>query len=212
MSVSSTPQTTHFVKLRWVKPLHLVNLIGTMGSGKTTLLRKLYSLYKVGRRSDSSVSVYFQYKHDKKLIEKFWDTIKELEGYRYVFIAIDDISFTGYDKLTRSFMRSLTKVRHINRTVDRWVIATAMHYSKATLPFLRFGHTKILTSLTDPEEIENLRWTFTTKALWDYYFLYTSDPFGHWVLVNWLGQIFISKVYRPRHRCWDIVVSGPKCV
>ena len=199
------------ITLRWARPLHMINIIGTMGSGKTTLLRKLYARYKWGKYKGTVVSVYMQYEHDRELHKQFWDTLKELD-YKYVFIAIDDISFTSYDKLTRTFMRQLTKVRHLNRNVRKWVIATAMHYSKATLPFLRFGHVKILTSLTDPEEIENLRWTFTTQALWDYYHLYTRDPFGHWVLVNWLGSIFITKINKPRSKCWDIVVNGPECV
>jgi hypothetical protein len=182
-----------------------------MGSGKTTLLRKLYSRYKWGKHSSTVTSVYFQYIHDEDAHAKFFETLKSIKT-KYVYVAIDDISFQGYDKLTRMFMHRLSKIRHINRNVKRWVVATAMHYSRAALPFLRFGHVKILTSLTDPEEIENLRWSFTTKALWDYYRLYTQDPFGHWILVNWLGNIFITKVGKPHSKCWDVVVNGPPCI
>ena len=197
--------------LHWARPLHSINIIGTMGSGKTTLLRKLYSRYKWGKHSSTITSIYFQYLHDKEAHDSFFSELSRLKT-KYVYIAIDDISFQGYDSVTRGFMRRLTKIRHVNKRVKRWVVATAMHYSKAALPFLRFGHVKILTSLTDPEEIDNLRWSFTTKALWDYYRLYTSDPFGHWILANWLGNIFISKVSKPRQRCWDVVVNGPECI
>ncbi|OWJ55617.1 hypothetical protein [Pyrodictium delaneyi] len=215
MSTVSTPEAVfdRRISLRWVPPLHYVNIIGIMGSGKTTLARKIYARYKWGKKSSEVVSVYFQYEHDKELHEEFWRTIARIRGKKYVFVVVDDVSFeTGHDKTTRRFLRELSKIRHRNRYVKRWVLVTIIHYSKAAVPFLRKGHTKVLTSLTDPEEIEQLRWSFTTQALWDYYDVYRMDPTGHWVLFNWLGNIFISKIYKPARRCWDIVVNGPECV
>ncbi len=200
------------ISLRWVRPLHFISIIGVMGSGKTTLARKIYARYKWGKLSSEVVSVYFQYERDSELIGEFWEAVKSLKA-KYAFIVVDDLSFqTGVDRLTREFLAGLAKIRHGNPRVKRWVLATIMHYSKAAVPFLRQAHTKVLTSLADPEEIEQLRWSFTTQALWDYYDVYRLDPTGHWVLFNWLGNIFISKVAKPAKRCWDIVVSGPECV
>ena len=199
------------ISLRWVRPLHSISITGLMGSGKTTLARKIYARYKWGKRSIEVVSVYFQYEHNKELIAEFWGKISELKA-KYAFVVVDDISFTGYDKLTRAFLRELSKIRHKNRQVARWVVLTAFHYSKATLPFLRISHTRVLTSLANTEEIEALRLAFPVHALWDYYDVYRMDPMGHWVLFNWLGNVFISKVFKPASRCWDIVVNGPRCV
>jgi hypothetical protein len=200
------------ISLRWVRPLHFITIIGVMGSGKTTLARKIYSRYKWGKLSSLVVSVYFQYERDPQLIEEFWRVLGSLRT-KYAFVVIDDLSFqTGIDKMTREFLAGLAKIRHRNIQVKRWVLVTVMHYSKAAVPFLRQAHTKVLTSLADPEEIDQLRWSFTTQALWDYYDVYRLDPMGHWVLFNWLGNIFISKVAKPSKRCWDIVINGPKCI
>lgn len=188
--------------------MHMINVVGIMGSGKTTLLRRLYSEFRRGRRD--VISIYFQYDREKE--EEFWKAIKEVKA-RHVFVAIDDISFS-LSRADRAFLHKLSKIRHLNPSVYRWAVATAMHYSRATLPFLRQAATKIITSLNDPEEIENLKWSFTTQALWDYYYTYTAYPTAHFILVNWLGQIFITRFTRPRRqaRCWDIVISGPRCV
>ncbi len=196
------------IRFRWVRPLHMINIVGTMGSGKTTLLRRLYSEFRRGRRGVTSI--YFQYDKDKA--EEFWETVRSVEA-AHVFVAIDDISFS-LTRGDREFLHRLSKIRHMNPRVKRWAVATSMHYSRATLPFLRQAATKILTSLNDPEEIENLKWTFTTQALWDYYYTYTAYPTEHFILVNWLGQIFITRFTKPRRhaRCWDIVVNGPRCV
>lgn len=200
------------ISLRWVRPLHFISIIGVMGSGKTTLARKIYARYKWGKRSSEVASIYFQYERDPELIGEFWEAVKSLE-VKYAFIVIDDLSFqTGVDRLTRGFLAELAKIRHRNPRVKRWILVTVMHYSKAAVPFLRQAHTKALTSLADPEEIEQLKWSFTTQALWDYYDVYRLDPTGHWVLFNWLGNIFISKVAKPAKRCWDLVVNGPECV
>ena len=201
-------QQQHIIRMKWLKPLHMINLVGIMGSGKTTLLRKLYSEFRRGRRN--VVAIYFQY--DRSKIEDFFREIKRVKA-THVYVAIDDISFS-ISRTDRDFLHRLSKIRHENRRVKRWAIATAMHYSRATLPFLRQAATKILLSLNDPEEIENLKWSFTTTALWDYYYTYTAYPTAHFILVNWLGQIFITRFTRPRRnaRCWDVVVSGPECV
>ena len=191
-------------RLYWVKPLHKINIIGVMGSGKTTLALRLYGEFKRGQRG-RKVSVYFQY--DKSLKDEFWDAIRSLDA-DMAYVVVDDISFS----LDRPFMQELTRIRHKNRRVRRWALVTNMHYSKAALPFLRQSNTKILTSLTDPEEIENLRWNFTVQALWDYYYLYINEPQRHWVLINWMGQIFVSWFKKPRQRCWDVVVNGPECI
>ena len=197
------------VRLRWVRPLHQINLVGVMGAGKTTTLVKLWALFKRNHRP--ATSVYFQFDRDR--LDEFWEAVKQVET-PYAFIAVDDISF-ALKRADRDFLHSLTKIRHLNRRVKKWALATAMHYSKATLPFLRQSHTKLLLSLVEPEEIESLRWSFTVQALWDYYYVYVSNPIGHYALVNWLGNIFITKIHKPkrqRSRCWDIVVSGPSCV
>lgn len=199
---------TQKVKLIWVKPLHQISIVGTMGSGKTTLARYLYSRYRWGRTKRGVVSVYFQF--DRENLDKFWETLKQLDTY-YAYVVIDDISFS-LSRGDREFLHRLAKIRHLNRKVKRWVIVTAMHYSRATLPFVRQSHTKILTSLADPEEIEQLRWSFKLESLWDYYDVYRLMPTSHWILINWLGNIFITKFKKPRKKCWDIVVSGPACV
>ena len=200
------------ISIRWARPLHSITIIGVMGSGKTTLARKIYARYKWGKNSNDIVSVYLQYERDSEILSKFWKTIWALDK-KYAFVVIDDLSFqTGIDKLSREFLSGLARIRHMNNKVKRWVIVTIMHYSRAVVPFLRFSHTKILTSLTDPEEIEQLKWSFTTQALWDYYDVYRLDPTGHWTLFNWLGNIFISKVAKPARRCWDVVVNGPECM
>ena len=191
------------ISLRWAKPLHKISIIGVMGSGKTTLAMRFYLHFRRGRREVTSV--YFQYDKDKK--EELWETLRNLEA-RHVCLVIDDLSFT----LDRPFMQALTRVRHLNPAVSRWCLIVNMHYSKAVLPFLRYSHTKVLTSLTDPEEIENLRWNFTTQALWDYYWLYSANPDAHYILMNWRGRIFISWFKKPARKCWDIVVSGPECI
>ncbi|ALL00066.1 hypothetical protein Pyrde_0016 [Pyrodictium delaneyi] len=194
-------------RLRWVRPLHQINIVGVMGAGKTTLLMKLWALFKRNHRP--ATSIYFQFERD--LLDEFWEAVKSIET-PYAYVAIDDISF-ALSRGDREFLHSLTKIRHLNRRVKKWVVATAMHYGKATLPFLRQSHTKVLLSLVEPEEIESLRWSFTVQALWDYYYVYVSDPLGHWALFNWLGQIFITRIHKPRRvRCWDIVVNGPECV
>ncbi len=195
-------------RLVWVKPLHHISIIGTMGSGKTTLARYLYSRYRWGRTKRGVASVYFQF--DREKLGEFWEAVKALDTY-YAYIVIDDISFS-LSRGDREFLHSLAKIRHMNPRVKRWVLVTVMHYSRATLPFVRQSHSKILTSLADPEEIEQLRWSFKLEALWDYYDVYRMNPSGHWALFNWLGSIFITRFPRPRRRCWDIVVNGPRCV
>ncbi|MEB3861207.1 MAG: hypothetical protein GSR84_03180 [Desulfurococcales archaeon] len=195
-------------KLVWVKPLHQISIVGTMGSGKTTLARYLYSRYRWGRAKRGVVSVYFQFEREK--IDVFWETLESLDAY-YAYIVIDDISFS-LSRGDREFLHRLAKIRHANPSVKRWVVVTIMHYSRATLPFIRQSHSKILTSLADPEEIEQLRWSFKLESLWDYYDVYRTMPTSHWALFNWLGNIFITRFPRPRRRCWDIVVSGPECV
>ena len=196
----------------WLRPLHTVNIVGIMGTGKTTLARYLYSLYKMGRaKKYRAVSVYFQY--DRNKIDDFLEALEEVDSYA-AYVVIDDLSFAAVylDRTTRELMHSVSKIRHRNRRVKKWVIVTIQHYSKASLPFLRMAGTKILTSLTSTEEIEALRESFPIQVLWDYYYLYTREPSRHWILVNWLGQIGISRFRRPRRRCWDVVVSGPECV
>ena len=196
----------------WLRPLHTVNIVGLMGTGKTTLARYLYSVFKWGRNEKyRAVSVYFQY--DKNKIEDFFEALESIEAYA-AYVVLDDLSFaaTHLDRATRELLHGVAKVRHRNRRVRRWVIVTIVHYSKAALPFLRLAATKILTSLTSTEEIEALREAFPVQTLWDYYHLYTREPTRHWILVNWLGQIGISRFRRPRRRCWDIVVNGPRCV
>jgi len=202
---------TQFKRI-WLKPLHTINIVGIMGTGKTTLARYIYSLYKMGRkRKYQAVSVYFQY--DKNKIEDFFEAIESIEAYA-VYVVIDDLSFaaTYLDKATRELLHGVSKIRHRNKRVKRWVIVTIQHYSKASLPFLRLAATKILTSLTSTEEIEVLREAFPIQVLWDYYHLYVREPTRHWILINWLGQIGISRFRRPRRRCWDIVINGQKCV
>ncbi len=187
----------------------MINIIGHIGSGKTTLGFYLWRRWKWNTLSIYSTSIYFQYDRDK--VEEFWEAIKKVKKER-VFVMIDDVSFSMSLK-DRSFLHQLTKIRHMNRRVKRWVVATAMHYSRATLPFLRQANIKILTSLTDPEEIENLKWTFTTNALWDYYRVYIDCPNCHYILVNWFGYIGISKFNKPyKNKCWGIVVNGPPCI
>ena len=199
---------SHPPRLTFVKPLHQISIIGTMGSGKTTLARYIYSRYRWGRTKRGVTSIYFQFERDG--LDSFWSAVKSLNTF-YAFIVIDDISFS-LTRGDREFLNRIAKIRHMNTRVKRWVIVTVMHYSRATLPFVRQSHSKILTSLADPEEIEQLRWSFKLESLWDYYDVYRTMPTSHWALFNWLGNIFITRFPRPRRRCWDVVVSGPECV
>ena len=193
----------------WLRPLHMVNVVGVMGSGKTVTLMKLKNIWKRIRAVGPKVSIYFQYEEDK--VEEFWETIRSIEAEK-VFVAIDDISFVLSAK-QRRFLHALSKIRHMNPRVKHWVIATSIHYSRATLPFLRIAHTKILTSITNPEEIDALAESFPRSSLWDFYYVYTREPLRYWRLVNWLGVTFLTKFVYPAHqRCWDIVVNGPKCI
>ena len=209
MSTQYAAEDARPVRLVWVKPLHQVSIVGTMGSGKTTLARYLYSRFRWGRtRYGKIVSVYFQFERD--MIDEFWKTVAQLDA-KYAYIVIDDISFS-LSRGDREFLHRLAKIRHSNKKVRYWVIVTIMHYSRATLPFVRQSHSKILTSLADPEEIEQLRWSFKMESLWDYYDVYRIMPQSHWALFNWLGNIFITRFPRPRKRCWDIIVNGPECV
>jgi hypothetical protein len=193
----------------WIRPLHMVNVVGVMGSGKTVTLMSLKNMWKRIRATGPKVSIYFQYNEDK--VDEFWETIKSVEAEK-VFVAIDDISF-AVSLRQRRFLHALSKIRHMNPKVKHWVIATSIHYSRATLPFIRMAHTKILTSITNPEEIEALAEAFPRQSLWDFYYVYTHNPLGYWRLVNWLGVTFLTRFIYPKHRrCWDIVVYGPKCI
>lgn len=190
-------------------PFTMINIIGHIGSGKTTLGFYLWRRWKWNILKRYVGSIYFQYDRDK--IDDFWEAIHSINKER-VFVFIDDISFSISYK-DREFLHELTKIRHRNKKVRRWVVVTAMHYSRATLPFLRQANIKILTSLTDPEEIESLKWSFTVSALWDYYRVYTSCPECHYILLNWVGYIGISHFNKPRrYKCWDIVVNGSPCI
>jgi len=190
-------------------PFLLINIIGHIGTGKTTLAFYLWRRWKWVTLSKYVGNIYFQY--DRSKVSEFWEAIKNYKKER-AWVVVDDISFAIGQK-DREFLHTLTKLRHFNPRVKRWVVVTIMHYSRATLPFLRQAGVKILTSLTDPEEIEALRWSFTTSALWDYYRVYTECPECHYILVNWMGKIGISHFNKPkRNTCWEIVVNGNPCV
>ena len=194
-------------------PLFKVAIIGLEGSGKTTLARYLYSIYRWGRHNPNAgrivKSIYFMY--DKEKREELFKAIAEEKEANYLYIVIDDISFS-ITHHERNFLNRLAKIRHSNKHIKRWVFVYIMHYSKGTIPFLRQANAKILTSLVEPESIEQLKYSFTVNALWDYYRVYTSAPDKHVILVNWMGNLFISKFKRPKARCWDIVVNGEECV
>jgi len=196
-------------RVTWVRPLHMVNIVGIMGSGKTVTLMKLKNIWKQIRATGPKVSIYFQYREDK--VDEFWETVKSVEAEK-VFVAIDDISFIIQSQKQRRFLHALSKIRHLNPRVKQWTIATSIHYSRATLPFLRLAHTKILTSITNPEEIDALSDAFPRESLWDFYYVYTRNPLKYWRLVNWLGVVFLTRLTYPKQLCWDIVVHGPECV
>jgi len=211
MSEVTVSQNYSF-RRRWLRPYHQIGIIGIPGTGKTTLARWLYSIYRWGRSSNGLVkSVYFQYEKDKQ--EDFFQAVRELRA-TYAYVVIDDLSFAmqAMSRATREFLHNIMKIRHLNTSVKHWVVVFIAHYSRAVLPVLRQSATRILTAIPEPEEIEHLAYAFTRQLLWDYYYLYTSQPGAHWIAVNWLGQLGIARFRKPKQRCWDIVVSGPECV
>lgn len=134
--------------------------------------------------------------------------LNEYPSEDLVQLILDDISFLvlHYSKDVKEFLNVLTRIKHIWDKPKRIIIYTIIHYSKATLPFLKLSHIRGLTSITTPYEALSLKEYFMESSLWQFLhykinYLYTFD-----VLFNIMGFECIfkpKKVKPPNMTVWN---------
>lgn len=132
-----------------------------------------------------------------KTIRSYW--CEECNDYcpDSLYIIFDDISFltATLSPDMRKYMNYISRIAHKHRWARRIVIVNIFHYSKATLPFLRISHVKIVTSLASAVEIAGLKEFFRESSLWRFYEMKTQSVRAtkYYSLYNIYGVEFITK-------------------
>lgn len=187
-----------------------ISIVGLEQTGKTNNAMYIANLFEqlALKRGSAPVILYERWKDpatSMKKLEKLRkirnDWCQEYGCADYcpdaLMIIFDDISFITYrlDREMKKFMHYMSKIAHKHRWARRIVITNIFHYSKATLPFIRISHVRILTSLSCPAEVEGLKQFFTESSLWNFYRLKTENlrKTKYYALYNIMGAEFITK-------------------
>ena len=173
-----------------------VTLIGLMQTGKTNTAFFLAHLFNHrAKMLGRTYRVY--YKSVDNIREVTESILAEDPKEDLVQLILDDISFLvmHYSKDVKEFLNVLTRIKHIWRIPKRIVIYTIIHYSKATVPFLKLAHIRGLTSITTPYEALSLKEYFTESSLWQFYQYKVEHLFVFDVLFNVMGY---ECIFRPR--------------
>ena len=187
-----------------------ISIVGLEQTGKTNNAMYIANLFEqlALRRGSIPVVFYDTWKNPVIAVRKL-EKLKQLRNNwckedscndycpDSLFIIFDDISFISYkfDQEMKKFMHYISRIAHRHRWARRIVIANIFHYSRATLPFIRISHARILTSLSCPAEVEGLKQFFTESSLWNFYNIKTNDirRTKYYSLYNIMGAEFITK-------------------
>jgi len=189
------------------------SIIGVQGSGKTNWIYYLARKFKK-KFKDQGITAYIPYSH-RNFVAFLYHYTYDFNEYfgipedpKYIFIAVDDMSFLIRNNATANdILYLISVIRHLNKQFKRVYVAFVTHYSKATRPFLRLTNVKILTSITSFEELEGLKGMFPPSSLYDFFNLYTEDPTKFYTLINHYGNVFITKIRKQKKPKFDIEVT-----
>lgn len=186
-----------------------ISVVGLEQTGKTNNALFIANIFErlALERASIPLIVYHEWTDPKDTIsrlEKLKDLVKiwcseECNEYcpDSLFLIFDDISFLTQrlDSEMKTFLNYVSRIAHHQKWAKRIVITNIFHYSKATVPFLRISHVKIVTSIASPVEVNGLKDFFTESSLWNFFRIKTHGikKSKYYTLYNVFGYEFITK-------------------
>ncbi|MCD6488653.1 MAG: hypothetical protein J7K21_05455 [Desulfurococcales archaeon] len=168
-----------------------VSLIGLPQTGKTNQAIFLSNIVSELALEKEAIPVILYYRFRRKKDIRDFPKALELwkrtlyfpykEGYRrpnVVNVILDDLSFLAvkYGEHVNEFLNYLTQIKHYLAWCRRVVLYFIIHYSRATLPYLRISHIRALTSVSTRYEVAALKEYFNESALWNFYNYKINNP------------------------------------
>ena len=200
-----------------------VGFIGLPQTGKTNqalMISNIINKYII-EKEGIPITLYYRFRNKQDIQDfpkalRLWKRTLEFpykEGYRrpnVINIILDDLSFliARYSDNVDTFMNYLTQIKHHLSWCRRIILYFIIHYSRATLPYLRITHIRGLTSLTTRYEVMSLKEYFNEPALWTFYNYKVNNPLNRVrfdTLYNLMGFEMITQPYRVDQIVGDII-------